>query len=202
MKKLLFSLSLLISLSPCLLVSMSLSAQEKAAERMHPALLVIDIQNQFLPMMDEDGKELAMYAINAYIDGFREAGFPVVRIYHSDKNAGPFPGTPEFEFPEDVHILPDDPKIIKTYGDAFNKTELEKLLRDLNVNTVFLCGLSSVGCVLATYIGAQNHDFKAFLIKYALLSHDAEYTDQIEIIFGALDSDAVEVMLDNAEKAK
>lgn len=200
MKKLLFSLSLLVTLSPCLLVSLSLSAQDKATERMHPALLVIDIQNQFLPVMDEEGKEFAMYAINAYIDGFREAGFPVVRIYHSDKNAGPFPGTPEFEFPEDVRILPDDPKVIKTYGDAFNKTELDKVLKDLNVNTVFLCGLSSVGCVLSTYIGAQNHDFKAFLIKYALLSHKKEYTDQVEIIFGALESDAVEVMLNNAEK--
>jgi nicotinamidase-related amidase len=185
-----------------LLASISLSAQEKAPERLRPALLVIDIQNQFLPWMDEDGKALAMLAINAYIDGFRELGFPIVRIYHSDKTTGPFPGTPEFEFPEDVHILPDDPKIIKTYGDGFNKTDLEKVLRDLHVNTVFLCGLSATGCVLSTYIGAHNHDFKAFLLKYALLSHDSQYTDQIETIFDALGSDAVEVMLDNAEKAK
>jgi nicotinamidase-related amidase len=169
---------------------------------MRPALLVIDIQNQFLPMMDDNGKEFAMYAINAYIDGFRSAGFPVVRIYHSDKNVGPFPGTPEFEFPDDIHILPDDPKVIKTYGDGFNKTELDKVLRDLNVNTVFLCGLSAVGCVLSTYIGAQNHDYKAFLLKYALMSHKAEYTDQVEIIFDALGNEAVEVMLNNAEPAK
>jgi len=199
MKKLLFSLILLVSLSPCLLVPLSLSAQDNP-ERMRPALLVIDIQNQFLPMMDEQGKEFAMYAINAYIDGFRQAGFPIVRIYHSDKTGGPFPGTTEFEFPETVHILPGDPKVIKTYGDAFNKTELEKVLKDLNVNTVFLCGLSAVGCVLATYVGANNHDFKAFFLKYALMSHDAEYTDQVEIMFEALGNEAVEVMLNNAEK--
>jgi nicotinamidase-related amidase len=194
MKKLLITLITLLS------ISFSLSAQEESPERMRPALLVIDIQNQFLPMMDEEGKAFAMYAINAYIDGFREGGFPIVRIYHSDKTAGPFPGTPEFEFPEDIHILPDDPKVIKTYGDGFNKTDLEKVLRDLKVNTVFLCGLSSVGCVLATYIGAQNHDFKAFLIKDGMMSHNADYTEQIEIIFGALGSEAVEVMLNNAEK--
>ena len=169
---------------------------------MRPVLLVIDIQNQFLPMMDEDGKEFAMYAINAYIDGFRSVGFPIVRIYHTDEISGPFPGTTEFEFPEEVHILPEDPMVIKTYGDGFNKTELAKVLQDLNVNTVFLCGLSSVGCVLSTYIGAQNHDFKAFLLKYALMSHETEYTHQIEIIFDALGSDAVEVMLDNAEQIR
>ena len=178
----------------------TLSAQDKPKEPIKPALLVIDIQNQFLPMMDEQGKEFAMYAINAYIDGFRQAGFPIVGIYHSDKTVGPFPGTPEFEFPETVHILPGDPKVIKTYGDAFNKTELEKVLKDLNVNTVFLCGLSAVGCVLATYVGANNHDFKAFFLKYALMSHDAEYTDQVEIMFEALGNEAVEVMLNNAEK--
>jgi nicotinamidase-related amidase len=182
------------------LASLSLSAQDNPPERMHPALLVIDIQNQFLPIMDEKGKEFAMYVINAYIDGFRSAGFPIVRIYHSDKTDGPFPGTPEFEFPETVHILPGDPKVIKTYGDAFNKTELEKVLQDLNVNTVFLCGLSAVGCVLSTYIGAKNHDFKAFLIKDGMMSHNADYTDQVEIIFDAVGYEAVEVMLDNAEK--
>ncbi len=204
MKKLLFSVILLLSLSTSLLVPLSLSAQEadKAPERLRPALLVIDIQNQFLPMMDEEGKEFSMYVINAYIDIFRNAGFPIVRIYHSDKNAGPFPGTPEFEFPEDVKILPTDPKVIKSYGDGFNKTDLDKVLKDLKVNTVFLCGLSSVGCVLATWIGAQNHDFKAFLIKDAMMSHNSGYTDQVETIFDALGYDAVQVMLDNAEKTK
>lgn len=184
-----------------LLVSLSISAQEdKKSERTHPALVVIDLQNKFLPMMDQEGKDFTFYVINAYIDGFRNAGFPIVRVYHSDPSWGPKPDTPEFEFPDEIHILPDDPKVIKTYGDGFNKTDLEKVLRDLNVNTVFLCGLSATGCVLATYIGAQNHDFKAFLIKDALLSHKKDYTEQIETIFDAVGSDAVEVMLNNAEK--
>jgi nicotinamidase-related amidase len=177
-----------------------LSAQEKTTERLRPALLVIDMQNQFLPMMDQDGKDFTFYVINAYIDGFRSAGFPVVRIYHSDPKWGPKPGTPEFEFPEEIHILPEDPQVLKTYGDAFNKTELEKVVRDLKVNTLFLCGLSATGCVLSTYIGAKNHDFKAFLIKDGMLSPKNEYTQQIETIFDAVGYEAVEVMLENAEE--
>lgn len=183
-----------------LLAGTILSAQEKAPERLRPALLVIDMQNQFLPMMDQEGKDFTFYVINAYIDGFRSAGFPVVRIYHSDPQWGPKPDSPEFEFPEEIHILPGDPKVIKTYGDGFNKTELEKVLRDLKVNTLFLCGLSATGCVLATYIGAQNHDFKAFLIKGGMLSPKISNTEQIENIFDAIGYEAVNVMLDNAEK--
>lgn len=58
-------------------------------------------------------KEVSLYMINAYIDLFRKSGFPVIRIYHTDKEYGPFPGTPEFEFPEKVTILPDDQKVVK-----------------------------------------------------------------------------------------
>jgi nicotinamidase-related amidase len=195
MKKIKF---LIISL---ILLAVSVTfAQDKKPERMRPALLVIDIQKQFLPMMDERDTAIPLYAINVYIDLFRKNGFPIVGIYHSDKDYGPFPGTPEFEFPEGVNILPGDTKVIKTYGNGFNKTDLGKILRDKGVNTLFLCGLSSVGCVLATYMGAQDLDFKAFLIKDAMMSQNADFTNNIEEIFGALSYDAVTVMLDNSEK--
>lgn len=197
MKKIMF---LIISVT--MFSASTIIAQDKKPERMHPALLVIDIQKQFMPMMDKRDTAIPMYAINAYIDLFRKNGFPIIRIYHSDKDYGPFPGTPEFEFPEEVTILPDDPKVIKTYGNGFNKTDLEKILRNKGVNTLFLCGLSSVGCVLATFMGANDLDFKAFLIKDAMMSHNADYTNSIEEIFGALGYDAVTVMIDNAETLK
>jgi nicotinamidase-related amidase len=190
---------IIILLVPLLLINVILFAQEKTKEQIKPALLVIDMQNQFLPMMDQEGKDFTFLVINAYIDGFRSAGFPIVRIYHTDTKWGPQPGTPEFEFPEEIHILPDDPKVIKTYGDGFNKTELEKVLRDLKVNTLFLCGLSATGCVLATYIGAQNHDFKAFLVKDGMMSHKKAYTEEIENIFDAIGYDVVNVLLETAE---
>ena len=195
MKKINFIIALAL-----LAISTSLFAQDKKPEGMHPALLVIDIQNKFLPMVEEREKEVSMYMINAFIDLFRKNGCPVVRIYHTDKDYGVIEGTPEFEFPEDVHILPDDPQVIKTYGNGFNKTDLEKILKEKGVNTLFLCGLSSVGCVLATWMGAKDLDFKAFLLKDAMMSHNAGYTNQIEDIFDAISYDVVEVMLENVEK--
>ena len=172
---------------------------DKPKEPMKPALLVIDIQNAFLPMMSSD-KDMSMEYINALIDLFRKHGFPVIRVYHTSGEYGVIPGTDGFEFPATVKILPTDPKVIKTYGDGFNKTDLDKVIKDSGSNTLFLCGLSAVGCVLATWNGAQNHDYKAFMVKNAIISHNAEYTRQVEQIFDAVSYDVVQVLIENAGK--
>lgn len=172
----------------------------KANTPVKPALLVIDIQNAFLTMIPEREKETAMANINYYIELFRSNGFPVIRIYHFSKEYGPQPGTDQFEFPASVLIKPDDPRVIKTYGDGFNKTELDKVIRENGSNTLFLCGLSAVGCVLATWIGAQNNDYRAFLVKDAIMSHNSEYTKNIEVMFDAVGYDVVKLILENSGK--
>ena len=171
-------------------------------ERMHPALLVIDIQNAFLPITDKSDVDRALQNIGEYINYFRSKGFPIIRIYHSDLKYGfgPKEGTEEFEFPKTVPIKPEDQKVIKHYPDAFNKTDLADILKEKKINTVFLCGLSAVGCVLATYIGANNNDMNAFFVKDAVISHKAEYTRNIQEIVNALDFEAINVMLENSEK--
>jgi len=165
-----------------------------------PALLVIDIQNAYLNGMSQREKETAMLNINYYIQLFRNHGYPVIRIYHYSKQFGPEQGTEAFEYPNSVLIKPDDPKIIKTYPDAFNKTDLNNVLKAKGSNTVFLCGLSAVACVLATWYGAQDNDYKAFIIKDAIMSHREDYTKNIEAMFDAVGPDVVTLILDSAEK--
>lgn len=174
--------------------------KEDAPKRMRPVLLVIDIQNQYLPMVPEREREVGMYMINAFIDLFRKYNFPVIRVYHTEPAVGPKQGTEAFEFPATVQIKSDDPMVVKNYGNSFNKTDLQKILQEKKCNTVFLCGLSSVGCVLATYFGANDLDYNAFMLKDAIMSHNSEYTNSIEDIFGALNYDTVDIMLVNAEK--
>lgn len=183
-------------------ISFSQSNEAAKPERLHPALLVIDIQNAYLPHMDQSEVGPAMENINFYINLFRQKGFPIIRVYHSDikYGYGPKEDSEQFEFPKTVLINPEDPKVIKHYGDAFNKTDLDKVLKEKKVNTVFLCGLSAVGCVLATYIGAENFDYTPFFLKDALISHKTAYTKNIEDIFSALGYEAVNIMLNNAEK--
>jgi len=156
--------------------------KEHTQKQMKPALLIIDIQNKYLPQMDEADTKPGLRNINSAIWLFREYKLPIIRIYHSDPRWGPKPDSEEFQFPTSIQITEDDPKIVKNYANGFKKTDLEKLLHEKECNTLFLCGLSAVGCVLATYFGAHDRDFDTFMIKDALISPNAAYTNVIEDI--------------------
>ncbi len=182
--------------------SFSQDQKEQSKSQIKPALLVIDIQNVYLSMVPEREKEIGLYYINALINLFRSHDFPIIRIYHYDAKSGPKQDTELFEYPESVLIKPGDTKIIKTYGDGFNKTDLDKVIREKGSNTLFLCGLSAVGCVMATWIGAQNNDYKAFMIKDAIMSHNSDYTKNVETMFNAVSYDVVKLILENSEKQK
>jgi nicotinamidase-related amidase len=163
---------------------------------MKPALLVIDVQKCYLPMMAAEDTALAMPRINWAIRLFREKNLPIIRVYHDDPGKYPEPGDADFEFPRHLLITDKDPKIIKNYGDAFYKTELANKLKELKVNTIFLCGLSATGCVLATYFGASENDIKPFMLKDPLISANATHTNQIEDIFNAISLGPFKFMVD------
>jgi nicotinamidase-related amidase len=180
--------------------SFSQVPKEQTKAQIKPALLIIDIQNVYLSMVPEREKEVAMYYINGLIELFRSNGYPIIRIYHLDKESGPKPDSEQFEYPTSVLIKDEDAKVIKTYGNGFNKTDLDKIIKEQGSNTLFLCGLSAVGCVLATWIGAQDHDYKAFMVKNAIMSHDSNYTKNVEDMFDAVSYDIVQLILENSEK--
>jgi nicotinamidase-related amidase len=169
-------------------------------DKIKPALLVIDIQNTFLKHIPANDKDGALAIINMYIEMFRNHDFPIIRIYHFNEEQEPAQGTHDFEFPESVLIKSEDPKVIKTYPDGFNKTDLDRVLKEKGCNTLFLCGLSAVGCVLSTLIGAFNHDYKAFLVKNAIMSHNIQYTTNIEIMFDSVGYNLIELLLENANR--
>ena len=162
-----------------------------------PALLVIDVQNRYLTSVAQRDKEIAFFFINLLIDLFRKHEYQIIRIYHSDNETGPKPDTEEFEYPKTINIRSEDTQIIKSYSDSFNKTKLNDILKEKGCNTVFLCGLSAVGCVLASKVGAQNHDYKAFIVRDSIMSHNSEYTRNVEAMFDAISYDAVELILEN-----
>jgi nicotinamidase-related amidase len=180
--------------------SFSQDQKDQTKTQVKPALLIIDIQNVYLTMVPEREKEVAMTYINGLIELFRRNGYPIIRIYHLDKESGPKPDSEQFEYPTSVLIKDEDPKVIKTYGDGFNKTDLDKIIKEKGSNTLFICGLSAVGCVLATWIGAQDHDYKAFMVKNAIMSHDSDYTNNVEDMFDAVGYEIVQLILENSRK--
>ncbi len=198
MKKL--SFLMLIMLMTNLILANPQQAEEKEQKHMKPVLLVIDIQNKYIPYMSEGDRKFGLEMINYAIMLFRQNGFPIIRVYHTDPEWGPKPDTEDFEFPETVTIKDEDAKIIKNYASAFKKTELEKLIREQGYNTLFLCGLSAVGCVLATYHSAKDLDLNVFMVKDALLSHNSTYTDFVEEVFDTVSLTTLKVMLEYTQK--
>ena len=173
-----------VALLLCIICTVPLWSQPAAAP-FKPALLVIDIQNAYLPMMDQQDVASGMEAINELIGVFREQNYPVILVYHQEIGQPLAPGDPAFEFPASVKILEGDPRVIKHQPSAFTKTNLDELLKAKGINSVYLCGLSATGCVLATYFGALDREYETVMVNEALISPKAEYTTMIRNITGA-----------------
>ena len=187
----------------CLLfLAAALGAAEPAKAPMKAALLVVDVQNAYLPMMAQEGQEMAKMVINGAIALFRERGLPVIRVYNTSPQWGPAEGTADFEFPADIQVKPEDPKVVKNYGNAFKKTGLDALLKKLGVDTLFVTGLSATGCVLATYMGADDLDYTVFLVRDSVMSPNAAHTAVMQEVMDAVPYSALKVMLEAAAPAK
>jgi nicotinamidase-related amidase len=154
--------------------------------------LVIDVQTAFF---DEPiavkSFERATWYINAAIELFREKHLPVISIQHTNPDEGFTSESVGFEVHKDIHILDSDPHIVKTYGNAFNKTELGRMLADLGVDTPIITGYLAEGCVLSTYRGALDLDLTPVILRGSIVSHIPEHEKFVENIgnlvsFGAL----------------
>lgn len=160
---------------------------------MKPALLVIDVQKAFFglnPVMTQSLDDAIEY-INAAIKLFREKQLPVICVQHIDEGDSLVPGQEGFDTPESMHILPSDAHIHKTYGNAFNKTPLTDMLRDLGVDTVILTGFCAEYCVTSTYRGALDVDLTPIILRGSIASGSLENVKFVEnihdsVTFGAL----------------
>jgi len=160
---------------------------------MKPALLVIDVQNEFFNINQacSDSLKAAIQYINAAIGLFRKKNLPIIIIQHKSEEENLVPGKPGFDVPESVKIEPEDTRIIKTYGNSFTKTGLAEKLKEWGVDTVILTGFCAEFCVLSTYKGAQDYDFTPIILRGSLASDNAEHIRFVEeisetITFGAL----------------
>jgi nicotinamidase-related amidase len=98
----------------------------------------------------------------------------VVCIRHMDESYGMKPGEEAFENVDMLDIHPEDIHVNKTYGNAFNKTELAEKLTGMGVDTVILAGYCAEECVLATCVGARDSDLMPIIIRGTLISHSLE----------------------------
>jgi len=162
-----------------------------------PALLVIDIQNEFFNRNQacDDSLKSAIEYINAAINLFREKNLPIVVIQHKSEEQGLLPGKSGFDVHDSVKLKPQDMRIVKTYGNSFTKTGLAEKLRELGVDTVIVTGFCAEYCVLSTYRGAQDFDFTPIILKGSLASENAEHIRFVEEITETISYGALKTLL-------
>jgi nicotinamidase-related amidase len=142
---------------------------------MKPALLVVDLQNEFFA----DGSPAlaslrdATEYVNAAIAAFRGANLPVV-VVEDVEEPGRVPGSDAFATHASVAVSASDHHVAKRFGNAFWQTELEAHLRAADVDTVIVSGFCAEYCVLDTYRGARERGFRAAILQHGLASPSPE----------------------------
>ena len=164
---------------------------------MKPALLVIDMQKHYA-FANEEKTRLTLRAvdfINTAIDLFRKKRLPVICIQHKEEAEGVVPGADGFNNIDQLAINPDDTHIIKTYGNAFNKTSLEETLRKLGVDTVILTGYCAEYCVLSTCRGALDINMVPIILRNAISSGIPENIRFVENVNEVISLGALQAVL-------
>lgn len=86
-------------------------------------------------------------------------------------------------------------RIVKAYGNSFTKTGLADRLREFGVDTVIVTGFCAEFCVLSTYRGAEDFDFKPIVLKGSLASDNAEHIRFVEEITETISIGALKTLL-------
>lgn len=186
------------------------------------ALLVVDVQNDFLPggaLGVPDG-DAVVPILNRYIKAFIDRDLPVffTRDWHPEKHCsfqkqgGPWPphcvaNTPGSEFSSDLE-MPAAASIISkaqsVESDAysgFEQTDLARELRERGVERVYVGGLATDYCVLNTVKDALSNGFEVFLLSDAIRAVNVKPSDGERAVEEMLDLGATPIDLDGFEEA-
>lgn len=162
------------------------------------ALLIIDLQNDFLPggALAVPGGDAVIPPLNAWIARFSSAGLPILatRDWHPfhhcsfHEQGGPWPahcvaGTPGGMMPAALALPPearvvDKPSLphVETYC-GFAGTTLDTELRQAGIQRLWVGGLATDYCVLNTVLAARERGYAVVLLARAMRAVDVEPGD-------------------------
>lgn len=150
------------------------------------ALLIIDVQKAI------DNPDWSKYGLRNNPDAeknmavilkmWRELGRPIIHVKHESKepNSTYRPGQVGCDFKECVKPLPGEHIIIKHVNSAFIGTNLEALLKKLNISCVVIFGVITNNSVDASVRMSGNLGFDTFLVEDACFTFaKPDYNGQI-----------------------
>jgi nicotinamidase-related amidase len=120
--------------------------------------------------------------INAAIPLFEEKGLPIIWVQDIDQEDGVIPGSEGFEIIDSFQPKTDDILIHKKYGNSFNKTDCDQILKENEIDTVVMTGFCAEYCVLSTYRGAKDLDYFPVILKNGIASTEESHKEFVENI--------------------
>lgn len=138
------------------------------ANRPNTALLVIDVQNGVVEGAHE--RDAVVSNIGDLVEKARREQVPVVWVQHNDEQLER--GTDNWRIVPELKPDDSEPLIEKNYGDAFEDTNLEKVLSGLGVGRLVVTGAQTDACVRSTLHGAFTRGYDATLVSDAHTTED------------------------------
>jgi ureidoacrylate peracid hydrolase len=123
---------------------------------------IIPRQQRLLAAARQGGIEVLYSAISALTGDCREIG----RLYRRAGIRVPLE-SPEAAILEELKPLPDEIVLRKSTASVFNSTTVDRILRNLRVDTVIVAGVLTRGCVESTVRDAADLGYRAVLVEDA-----------------------------------
>lgn len=140
--------------------------------RPNTALLVIDVQNEVVAQVYDRDRVVAN--VGALVDKARAADVDVVWVQDYTDNRPV--GSDGWELVPELARRDDEPRVDKTYGDAFEDTDLEQVLASRGVGRLVVAGAQTDECIRSTLHGAITRGYDATLVADAHTTEDfSEY---------------------------
>ncbi len=191
------------------------------------ALLVVDMQRDFLPggsLAVAEGDRIIL-TINSYVKLFQRCGSPVfasrdwhpTSTTHFKENGGKWPShcvqnTPGAEFHPKLH-LPDNTIILSKGmdekndeysafdGETSDGVTFQRVLKDLGVEELFICGVATDYCVRWSVKGALERGYVVQVLVDAIRPVELEHGDGARALEDMRASGVVEAMYSTVTEA-
>jgi nicotinamidase-related amidase len=136
--------------------------------RPNTALVVIDVQNSVVAEAHE--RDAVVANVASLVDKARREQVPVVWVQHSDEQIAK--GSDDWRIVPELTPGDSEPLVEKSYGDAFEDTELETVLSGLAVGRLVVVGAQTDACIRSTIHGAFARGYDTTLVGDAHTTED------------------------------
>ncbi len=136
--------------------------------RPNTALLVINVQVGVVAEAHQ--RDDVVSNIKTLVERARRGGVPVIWVQHFDEDLSR--GSEPWALVPELDRGDAEPLIEKSYGDAFEATELEAVLAGRAIGRLIVSGAQTDACIRSTLHGALSRGYDAVLVSDAHTTED------------------------------